>query len=341
MKFTKEVIKMIKTFIINKVSHNPNTLTSITCSHFQITRPTVYKYINELVEDKIIERLGSNRSPNYQLVENVYNWKYENNQLEEDILWSKDMAPILKDIKSNVKEICQYGFTEMVNNVIDHSESESLTIQLSVDYLNLKIQVSDSGIGIFEKIKTTLGLEHPKQAILELAKGKFTSDPENHSGEGIFFTSRVFDTFLIFSHQLRFVGFGNDDGFLFDERSDLSGTTVHMEIKKDSAILLKEIFDEYADPDKDPSFHKTRIPVELMQHEGEFLLSRSQAKRLISRFDRFTEVILDFKGVTQIGQAFADEAFRVFTNKHPDVHLATINTSADVSNMIKRVQSTK
>jgi hypothetical protein len=114
-----------------------------------------------------------------------------------------------------------------------------------------------------------------------------------------------------------------------------------MEIKKDSAILLKEIFDEYADPDKDPSFHKTRIPVELMQHEGEFLLSRSQAKRLISRFDRFTEVILDFKGVTQIGQAFADEAFRVFTNKHPDVHLATINTSADVSNMIKRVQSTK
>lgn len=56
---------------------------------------------------------------------------------------------------------------------------------------------------------------------------------------------------------------------------------------------LKEIFDEYADPDKDPSFHKTCIPVKLMQHEGESLLSRSQAKRLISRFDRFTEVILD------------------------------------------------
>ncbi len=112
----------------------------------------------------------------------------------------------------------------MVNNVIDHSESEILTIQLSVDYLNLKIQVSDSGIGIFEKIKTTLGLEHPKQAILELAKGKFTSDPENHSGEGIFFTSRVFDTFLIFSHQLRFVGFGNKDGYNQPNSSDRFNT---------------------------------------------------------------------------------------------------------------------
>lgn len=341
MKFTKEVVEMIKIFMINNVSNNPNTLTSITCSHFQITKPTVYKYINELVEDKIIERLGSNRSPNYKLVETVYNWEYENNHLEEDILWSKDVAPLLKDIKSNVRLICQYGFTEMVNNVIDHSESDSLTIQLVVDYLNIEIRVSDSGIGIFEKIKTDLGLEHSKQSILELAKGKFTSDPENHSGEGIFFSSRVFDSFFIFSHQLSFVGFGNKDGYLFDERDDLPGTTVYMEIKKDSAISLKEIFDEYADPDKDPSFHKTRIPVELMQHEGESLLSRSQAKRLISRFDRFTEVILDFKGVTQIGQAFADEIFRVFTNKYPNVHLVTINTSVDVSNMIKRVQLTK
>jgi hypothetical protein len=244
-------------------------------------------------------------------------------------------------MKNNVREICQYGYTEMVNNVIDHSESDILTIQLSVDYLNIVIRISDSGIGIFEKIKTALGLEHAKQSILELVKGKFTSDIENHSGEGIFFTSRVFDSFFIFSHQLSFVGLGNKDGYMFDEKKDLQGTTVCMKIKKTSATSLKNIFGEYADPDKDPSFHKTCIPVALMQHEGEFLLSRSQAKRLISRVDRFTEVILDFKNVTQIGQAFADETFRVFTNKHPDVHLVTINTSADVSNMIKRVQSTK
>lgn len=341
MKFTKEVVQMIKTFMIDNVTDNPNTLTPLTCGHFQITKPTVYKYINELIEDKIIEKLGANRSPNYQLVKTKYNWKYKNNHLEEDILWSKDMAPILKDLKSNIKEICQYGFTEMVNNVIDHSESDILTIQLIVDCLNIEIVVRDNGIGIFEKIKNALGLHHPKQSILELAKGKFTSDPKNHSGEGIFFTSRVFDAFFIHSHHLNFAGFGNEDGYLFEEKLDIQGTAIFMNIKKKSALLLKDIFDEYADPDKDPSFHKTRIPVELMQHEGESLLSRSQAKRLISRFDRFTEVILDFKGVTQIGQAFADQIFRVFKNKYPSVHLVTVNTSTDIKNMIKRVQSTK
>lgn len=341
MKFTKEVVEMIKDFMINNVSDNPNTLTKITCNHFQITKPTVYKYINELIEDKVFEKPGSNRSPNYQLVKAAYNWNYENKNLEEDILWSKDVAPLLKDLPNNVKEICQYGFTEMVNNVIDHSESDALTIHLSVNYLKLTIEVYDNGIGIFKKIKTDLGLEYSKQAILELAKGKFTSDSENHSGEGIFFTSRVFDVFVIFSHKLRFVGVGNKEGVMLEKKRDLPGTSVYMEIRKKSPVLLKDIFNDYADLDKDPGFHKTLIPVELMQHEGESLLSRSQAKRLISRFDRFTEVILDFKGVTTIGQAFADQIFRVFTNKYPDVHLKMINTSTDIENMIKRVQSTQ
>ncbi len=114
-----------------------------------------------------------------------------------------------------------------------------------------------------------------------------------------------------------------------------------MKIRKDSSTKSGDIFNEYADPDKDPSFHKTRIPVKLMEHEGELLLSRSQAKRLISRFDRFLEVVLDFEDVTQVGQAFADQIFRVFKNKHPKVHLTIVNATKSVDNMIKRVQSNR
>jgi len=128
---------------------------------------------------------------------------------------------------------------------------------------------------------------------------------------------------------------------MLEQKADIPGTIVCMTIDKRSPILLKEIFDEYADPDKDPSFHKTCIPVKIMQHEGEFLFSRSQAKRLVSRCDRFTEVILDFEGITQIGQAFADQVFRVFIKKYPSVHLKTRNAVPDVKNMIKRVQSTQ
>jgi len=341
MKFTKEVVDLIKNYIISNISKNPNKITQQTCEYFKITKPTVLKYINELVEDKIIKKTESNRYPNYKLVETDYTWEYPNKNLEEDVLWRENISPLLKDLNKNVKEICQYGFTEMVNNVIDHSDAKKLIVQLTLDYLNIRIFVQDNGIGIFRKIKNTLELEHTNHAILELAKGKFTSDPENHSGEGIFFTSRVFYDFMIVSHNLTYYGTGNKDGMIWEEKEDYNGTLVALKIKKDSPIQLENIFNEYADPDKDPSFHKTYIPVKLMEHEGESLISRSQAKRLITRFNKFVEVGLDFNGVNQIGQAFADQIFRVFKNKHPEVRLLVIKATKNVKNMIQRVQSTK
>ena len=341
MKFTKEVVDLVKNYIISNVSNNPNKITQQTCDYFKITKPTVLKYINELIKNNIIKKTGSNRYPNYQLAKTKHEWKYPNQNLEEDILWTKDLSPLLGELNNNIKEICQYGFTEMLNNAIDHSDAKKLRIKLILDSLHVRIWVIDNGIGIFQKIKNTLGLEHSKHAILELAKGKFTSDPDNHSGEGVFFTSKVFDKFMITSRKLTYYGTENEDGIIWDEKEDLLGTFVYMKIKKDSTTQLINIFNEYADPDKDPSFHKTIIPVKLMELEGESLISRSQAKRLISRFDRFLEVILDFDGVKQIGQAFADQIFRVFQNKYQDVHLIFVNTTSDVENMIKRVQSTR
>ena len=48
-----------------------------------------------------------------------------------------------------------------------------------------------------------------------------------------------------------------------------------MEISKTSEKDLVSIFNEYSDPDKVPGFHRTVIPVKLMEYEGEALLSRS------------------------------------------------------------------
>jgi hypothetical protein len=44
----------------------------------------------------------------------------------------------------------------------------------------------DHGVGIFEKIMKHFNLADAREALLELSKGKLTSDPRNHSGEGIF-----------------------------------------------------------------------------------------------------------------------------------------------------------
>ncbi|NLV16771.1 MAG: STAS-like domain-containing protein [Syntrophomonadaceae bacterium] len=114
-----------------------------------------------------------------------------------------------------------------------------------------------------------------------------------------------------------------------------------MTIERRTTRSMKEVFDRFV-PELESGefgFQRTTVPVKLLQHEGDALVSRSQAKRLINRFEIFREVILDFDGVKLIGQPFADEVFRVFTNSHPDTHLYPVNTNEDIDKMIKHVTS--
>ena len=339
MKFAKEIEDAIKTFIIEQVPSHKNDIVTFTMKHFGISKPTAAKFLNQLISENIIEMNRKGRYPDYSLVTKKYSFAYKlKDKLEEDVILRKDILPLLSDVQENVQRIVQYCFTEMVNNVIDHSNADIMNVEVDLNALNIEILIRDNGIGIFNKIQKNLGLEDPKYAILELAKGKFTSDPERHSGEGIFFTSRLCDKFMILSGRLFFSGHHEDD-WILENPDSVSGTTVSMVIEKKSHLNISNIFNEYADPDKQPGFYKTRIPVKLMEYEGELLLSRSQAKRLITRFDKFLEVILDFQGVTEIGQAFADEVFRVFRNAHPNVHLEPINCSPTVQRMIAYISA--
>ena len=88
-------------------------------------------------------------------------------------------------------------------------------------------------------------------------------------------------------------------------------------------------------------FRKTHVPIKLGNYPGEELVSRSQAKRILTRFDQFSEVLLDFDGVFDIGQAFADEIFRVFRHDHPEIELYAMNLSPDVKKMIDYVEGTE
>ena len=66
-------------------------------------------------------------------------------------------------------------------------------------------------------------------------------------------------------------------------------------------------------------------------------MSRSQAKRLLARLDQFSEVLLDFNDVEDIGQPFADEIFRVFQNAHPEIRILTARTNPNIDKMIEFV----
>ena len=144
--------------------------------------------------------------------------------------------------------------------------------------------------------------------------------------------------FDIRSGMLHFV---HDDGqvdVVLERTAGAAGTTVFMQLANDSARTTREVFDKFAAPD-DYTFAKTLVPVRLAQPEGEKLVSRSQAKRLTMRFERFQTVVLDFADVGEIGQAFADEVFRVFQVAHPQTTLVPTNMEPGVKSMVSRTRA--
>ena len=110
-----------------------------------------------------------------------------------------------------------------------------------------------------------------------------------------------------------------------------------MTLSQNTDRTVRHVFDEYQG--KDYSFRKTHVPIKLSKYPGEELVSRSQAKRILARFDRFTEVMLDFDGVDSIGQAFADEIFRVFPLEHPEILLVPVRATDSIIQMIAHVRN--
>jgi len=223
----------------------------------------------------------------------------------------------------------------MLNNAIDHSTGAGVIVWARQDETHFNLIISDDGVGIFKKIAIALDLPDMRLALFELSKGKFTTDPSRHTGEGIFFTSRMFDEFEIIANSLKFDHVDEFVNDLIVEVSDFfnNGTTVYMRIRLDSARTSADVYAQFTNPPEDYDFSKTIVPMRLAQYGEEQLVSRSQAKRLIARFDRFKTVILDFHGVQEVGQAFADEIFRVYALTHPDVELIPQGMSEQVQRM--------
>ena len=314
----------------------------MTARKFDISRQAISRHLNELVAEGLLTVSGNTRNRKFELrnyVEEDIEFQMTED-IAEDVIWRESVRPLLVHLNENVLDICHYGFTEMANNVISHSGSKVLTVAIRRNAVETTLYVIDTGIGIFRKIQNDFNLHDPRHSLLELSKGKLTSDASSHSGEGIFFTSKMFDEFNIRSESLFFSKRFQRGQWLTDtdgEKGFIKGTMIGMHISENSEREIKEVFDEFASEHEDWGFTKTHVVLKLLRYEGEKLLSRSQAKRLLARVDQFKEVELDFNDITYIGQAFADEIFRVFKSEHPEIIITSINTTDDIDKMIARV----
>ncbi len=253
---------------------------------------------------------------------------------EEDVLRAvKQSSGVFSNLKDNVRNIAEYAFLEMINNAIDHSGGENIVVEVKKEKEAVIFSIKDDGVGIFEHLRKKFGLPDTLSAVQQLLKGKQTTNPENHSGQGIFFTSKMADAFTIKSSS-KVILFNNliPDLFLTDQKTS-KGTTIIFAISTNSNRIAEEVFRAFTNEEYE--FSKTEIKVKLYKISRN-LLSRSEARRILFGLESFTEIILDFQEVETIGQSFADEVFRIWKNKNPDKKITYENANENVEFMIKR-----
>lgn len=314
------------------------------------SRTFVNQAFRELCDEGRIIKMGAKRGSFYILANRSsietakkgitkFHIILENHGLAEDVILDriKRETGIFIGLHENVIGILDYAFLEMLNNAIDHSGSAEIEIRFERHDSNhlVHFEIVDRGVGVFNNIQKKFKLPDNMAAINELLKGKRTTAPSEHTGYGIFFTSKLADSFMITSYK-KCLRYNNliDDIFIEDHR-EFVGSRVAFYVSTKTKRTAQEVFSAYADSKDEFSFNKTSVVVRLYR-VGDNLLSRSEARQIVSGLDQFSEVVLDFKGVNTVSQAFADEIFRVWQNHHPEIKIKYINAGENVVFMIGR-----
>ena len=314
------------------------------------SRQYINLVISELVAEEKVVKIGSTRYAFYvsksylashpEIVPNVFKKQYVNKLIEEHrvFLEIEDKLPQLKTLAENVRRIFTFAFSEMLNNAIEHSGSKIISVEVPMRDKFLSFIVNDAGVGVFRNIMKKKNLKSEIEAIQDLLKGKTTTMPKSHSGEGIFFTSKAGDTFALDSFG-KILSIDNLSGDISVRATTAikRGTRVIFKISADSDRHLNDVFKKYTNlrSDSDFGFDKTEIRVKLFMSGGVHV-SRSQARRILEGLDKFKVIMFDYDNVPLVGQAFADEIYRVFQERHPDIRLENENMSEGVRFMVER-----
>lgn len=309
--------------------------------HLGISRQALNFHLRRLIASGEVIKSGSTRAASYSLAtrapataaisRDLAIRGLDESNVYQGLATALNLRTLLQD---NVEAIVHYAFTEMLNNAIEHSNADRCKTRMRVEAGSVSFEVRDRGIGVFHSIASKLNLEDEGAALVELLKGKTTTMRETHSGEGIFFTSKVADQFLLRSHrtQIEWNRFRND--VFVSQKRFIEGTDVRFVVQRATRRRLESVFAEFSPAEYDFRFQRTKVSVKLLQSD---YISRSEAKRLLTNLDRFRDIVLDFKDVKSIGQGFADEIFRGFAKRHPEITISTQNTNPSIDAMLRHV----
>jgi anti-sigma regulatory factor (Ser/Thr protein kinase) len=303
-----------------------------------VSSATSHRLLRALVRSGMLELHGRGPAARYRLRHVRHRFALAG--LEEDRVWRQVAGDIgrIRPLSPDEGHGLQYAASEVVNNAIEHSGGRAVEIAVSFEAAGTTVAtVRDDGVGVFRKVMTDFGIASPQEAIVQLEKGKLTSDPSRHSGEGLFFSSKAVARFRLESQGVAWIV----DNLVGDSAVGASavrkGTQVVLSVIHGRTPRLEDVFRAYTDPDV-LRFTRTRSTIKLGTIAAT-LMSRSEARRVVQRLTDFTHAVLDFSGVDVVGQGFCDEIFRVFARAHPEVVLEPIGMNDAVAFMVARARA--
>jgi hypothetical protein len=336
----------LRTLILNTIRKQGQVTTADIVGQTGLSRAYVQRCLKILVDEGVIVLMGkanqaryimpSKRGTGVEKPLRVHRIMLNKDLAEDKVLRQiKEESAIFRGITANISSIVDYAFTEMLNNAIEHSSSEKIDLMMMKTATDIQFTLADRGVGIFNNIMKTKRLHTKMEAIQDLLKGKETTAPDAHSGEGIFFTSKVADLLTIKSFEKKLV-FDNvgQDIYIKDVQS-VKGTKIDFVLDLKSKKKLADLFNKYTDDSF--QFSKTAVKVKLYHQDVDYV-SRSQARRILAGLEKFKTIELDFQDVKTIGQAFADEIFRIWQAGHKEVRFKIQNANENVMLMIKRAE---
>lgn len=333
------LLSLASTWITELALRDGHRLPAAVAERLGVAVPTARGVVRQLLALQWLAVEGPRSRPRYrpgpmrQVVRS-----YPLDGLQEDRPWAQDFAPRL-DLPPAVARLVEHAFTELVNNAIDHSGGRSVTVSMRQTPVQVQLLVSDDGRGVFDAIVEHFAISDPAEAMLELAKGKLTSQPARHTGRGLCFTARLADVFDLHANQAAFQHMdGRSAPWQPVRPACARGSAVYVAIRLDTARTLDAVLRQHSLDGQGYAFERTVVPLQLAAGPQARLASRAQARRVAARLAQFRRVELDFAGLDDIGHGFADELLRVFPHAHPEVQLVPTNMAPRVAAMVDSVR---
>ena len=154
-------------------------------------RTYVSKLLASLLEEGKIAQSRSGRNVTYSVIDKKIaleeNLKLKG--LHEDEIWKtvQKTTDFLDSLSENATNILYFGFTEMLNNAIDHSHSVSGYVKIWQESDSLKFIVKDNGIGIPQE-----DIPHIFDRFYKVEKAH-TPSPTVGSGLGLSIVKRIIE----------------------------------------------------------------------------------------------------------------------------------------------------